>query len=325
MKKDINIVSSMVGKGLEREYLLLRALLNAHDCYVVGLHYTDYANSTLVRADVNIFLEVVMPNVFNLSRENWLCPNCEWWNPINDRFLPQFTKILCKTQDCYRLWCQKVGATKCVYTGFLSRDLYRPEIPRETKFLHVAGESEFKNTEAVIGAWRLKLIQNVFKRPPLTVVTRQKKYQDLCEGVEGVTCITRASEEELVQLMNSHLFHLIPSAYEGFGHALHEGVGCGALVITTDAPPMSEVAGIVQEWKVPVVGKYQRSLAQLNQVSAESVLGQVRRATVAAKGAFNTGCTDPKFMTDRQESARKAFLEQNESFSKKFLSLVGVA
>jgi glycosyl transferase family 1 len=325
MKKDINIVSSMVGKGLEREYLLLRALLNVHDCYVVGLHYTDYANATLVRADVNIFLEVVMPNVFNLSRENWLAPNCEWWNPINDRFLLQFNKVLCKTMDCYRIWCQKVGAQKCVYTGFLTRDLYRPTIVKEIKFLHVAGESEFKNTEAVIGAWRLKLIQNVFKRPPLTVVTRQKKYQDLCEGVEGVTCITRASEEELVQLMNSHLFHLIPSAYEGFGHALHEGVGCGALVITTDAPPMSEVAGIVPEWKVPVVGRYQRALAQLNQVSSESVLGQVRKATVAAKGAFNTGCPDPKLIEGYQAKARAAFLEQNESFSKRFLDLVGVA
>jgi hypothetical protein len=54
--KDINIITSLVGKGLEREYLLLKDLLAAHDCYTVGIHYTNWANATLVRADVNIFL-----------------------------------------------------------------------------------------------------------------------------------------------------------------------------------------------------------------------------------------------------------------------------
>jgi hypothetical protein len=153
-KKDINIVSSLVGKGLEREAHLLRDLLGEHDIYTVLIHYTDYANATLVRADYNLFLEVVMPNVFNLSRNNFLFPNNEWWNPINDRFLPQFNKICCKTMDCYRTWCAKVGPDKCLYTGFEARDLYDPSIPRENRFLHVAGESEYKNTEAVITAWK---------------------------------------------------------------------------------------------------------------------------------------------------------------------------
>ncbi len=319
-KKDVNIVSSLVGKGLEREAHLLRDLLSEHDIYTVLIHYTDYANATLVRADYNLFLEVVMPNVFNLSRENWLLPNCEWWNPINDRFLPQFSKVLCKTMDCYRIWSQKVGAQKCVYTGFEARDLYDPTIPRENRFLHVAGESEYKNTEAVITAWKSG---NWGIKPfPLTVVTRQKRYQDMCLGLtddrkDRITLINRADEGELKRLMNSHRFHILPSSYEGFGHALHEGIGCGALMITTDAPPMSEFGGIMGDWKVPCVNKSTRALAQLAMVNFSGVMVAAMKAVSAA--------TNQAFIERKSQEARQAFLAEREAFRKRFLTLVGVA
>lgn len=315
MKKDVNIVSSMCGKGLEREYLLLKALFAAHDVYTVGIHYTNYAGAALVRADVNIFLEVVMPNVFNLSRENWLVPNCEWWNPINDRFLPLFTKVLCKTKDCFRIWSAKVGENNCVFTGFEARDLYKPGVPRENKFLHVAGESEFKNTESVINAWRSSNWS--YKPFPLTVITRQRKYQELCQNVEGVTCLSRVTDDELVELMNSHRFHLLPSAYEGFGHALNEGLGCGALVITTAAPPMSEFEGVVSNWKVPVINKTARSLAQLAHVSPVGVMVAACKAISAADNVPELEC--------RSRQARESFLSSRELFRKKILALVGVS
>jgi len=323
-KKDVNVVTSLVGKGLEREYLLLKDLLSSHDVYTVGIHYCNWANATLVRADINIFLEVVHPLAFSLSRENWLFPNSEWWDARNNQFLDRFTKICCKTLDCYRIWCQKVGPQKCVYTGFEARDLYRPDVTRENKFLHVAGESEFKNTEAVVGAW--KMGNWSYKPLPLTVVTRQKKYQNLCEGVPGVTCIVRASEEELVQLMNSHRFHLIPSAYEGFGHILNEGLGCGALVITTDAPPMSEFAGVQRDWSVSVTTRTERALAQLSHVTPVGVQVACGKAIQAADSGEFVGDngTDLGRGSRSGYEVRKAFLASRESFRKTFLSLVGV-
>lgn len=329
-KKDINVVSSFCGKGLELEFNLLKSLLAERDCYTNGYHYCNVAGSTFVRADLNIYLEVLMPNVFSLSRENWLVPNSEWWNAANDRFLPQFTKVLCKTKDCERIWKQKLAndrPDRVTYTGFAVRDLYDPEVPREKKILHLAGESEFKNTEAVIEGWKKAVAQNDLQPFTLTVVTRQKKYRDMCEGVDRLTCHERVSDAELKTLLNSHMVHLMPSAYEGFGHSLHEGILCGGLMITTDAPPMSEFAGIQRDWSVQVSKTTPRSLAQLYEVTPDSVLDALRRMVSSINPPMSMAhlrFQAEEHLKKRSVAARAAALNEQANFKQKFLDLVGV-
>jgi hypothetical protein len=320
LKKDITIVSSMVGAGLEREYLLLKALLESNGDYVMGVHYTDM-NSQLHPSDIMISFEVVAPRTLNLSKENWLFPNSEWWDLRNDQFLPYFSKILCKTQDCYDIWCKKVGANKCVYTSFEARDLYKPEIQREYKFLHVAGKSEHKNTESVLNAWALPH-DGQEPLPPLTVVARGPKIEapflnrrlDDMFPDKNVTYHAMLPDDKIIELMNTHKFHVIPSMYEGFGHVIHEGLGCDAFVITTDARPMNTYEGIVRECLIPVSGVTPYRLAQLNQVSAISVNNMVRKAVQILK-------SEEAAQESERPNAREAFLKNREFFQRQILDL----
>ena len=319
MKKDITIVTSLVGAGLEREYLLLREFLMAQGHYVMGVHYTDFS-CALHPSDITISLEVISPRTLSLSRENWFAPNCEWYNNINDRFLPQITKILCKTKDCYDIWCRKVGPEKCVYTSFEARDIYRPEIPREVKCLHIAGKSEYKNTEAVCRAWRMAHLPHVMPLPQLTIVARAPVFdpqwkEDAPFHDSNVVHFAHVSDDEIIQLMNSHQIHVIPSMYEGFGHSIHEALGCGNLVITTDATPMNTYDGIVQECLVSVSERIPRALAQLNHVFPQSVNDAVRKAA-------NLIWVHPEQAKEKSEYARQAFLANRDFFRKTFMELV---
>ena len=268
------------GVGLQADYELLRHELEQRGHTVRGVQFNAkplVANP----ADVNIFLEVVAPEVFKTAPVQWVVPNPEWWFAGWAAY--PWDRVLAKTRDCERIFRAKMGM-KCSYLGWMARDLYQSAIPRERKFLHVAGKSRFKNTHAVINGCDLVGV-------PLTVVG------------EHTSSPRRVDHEELVQLMNSHFCHVMPSAYEGYGQVLHEAQGCGQVIITTDAPPMNEMpgtvlvppvsyavhhAGILHRVTATDVGKAVRKVLELPPTAVE-LMGHAHRAQFARdRRAFHT-------------------------------------
>lgn len=294
-----------MGAGLHREAILLQELLAAHGHTSRLMHYTDGDNAPMERADINISLEVVMPRALSLARENWLAPNSEWWSPTYDQYLPYFSKIICKTRDCFDIWSAKVGAEKCVYTSFEARDLYRADIPRQNRFLHVAGKSGNKGTDAVIRAWQH--IPNSLW--PLTVVASNPEYRILWErNHSNIEFFSKVDEPELIRLMNSCRFHVAPSPYEGFGHSIHEGWSCGAFVIVPDAPVYQ---GATASFPLIRVSNYMpQRLAKMAQCTPVDVRDACATAVHDFGDADVTQCT------------RKFFLEDREFFRTTFMRLV---
>ena len=298
-----NLVSNVRnGAGLERDCLILRSLLESQGKRVNLVQFTSRDEPP--SADVNIFLEVVAPHVFQYGREQWFIPNSEYiWNA--DAIFGKFSKVLCKTNDAFDIWGAKSG--NAIYTGFESSDLYRSDIKKQTEFLHLAGLSGTKNTEAVIAAWR------DFELPyPLTVVSVKDYVAELCDGLPNVTFKRRVSDDELVELLNRCQFHLMPSEYEGWGHVIHEGLGCGAVMITTNAPPMNSYLGIHPNLLVSVSRSKRWGCAQLHSVDASAVADAI---TMAME------------LTDSERAeigahARQFFLNGRNEFRRKLSSLV---
>ncbi|MCK9154705.1 MAG: glycosyltransferase [Paludibacteraceae bacterium] len=223
----INIYTSLNGVGLEKDASLLIKLLSGcgYEIHVFDRKRSQRGN----RADIQIHLEIPRYDCIQLSKRNILIPNPEWFYPNWKDGLLKFKEIWCKTLDSFKIF-QKLHQS-CVLTGFISQDFYLPEIRKEKKLIHISGYSKTKGTLEIIKAYRRD------KNLPKCLFVGTSEWDVSGCNIEQ---LGRVSESDLKRLMNENLIHLCPSYYEGWGHYLHEAASTGAIVITTDAPPMSE-------------------------------------------------------------------------------------
>jgi Glycosyl transferases group 1 len=298
--KRFNIITNLTnGVGLQREFEILRDVLVSAGHAVTGVDFqrTDGCPA----ADVNLFLETVVPTVFGTAPQNWVMPNPEWWSDEYQHSLPHISRVLCKTRHAYDLFRDRAGDRAC-YVGFMSRDLYQPDVERKLRFLHVAGNSQLKNTEAVLRAWkhlsyRLTVVSPYFCRE--------------ASKIKHVKAYDRVSDEKLVRLMNSRQFHICPSKYEGFGHYLHEALGVGAVVITADAPPMNELE-LSRELLVPASSTQRRCLAPLHDITPEALAARVKHVAELSSSRIR----------EISRAARSYFEHERAGFPRRFLEVV---
>lgn len=309
-KKTINIITNISnGAGLQKDAEIFAALLEklghsyrliAYDRPHQGLSYP---------ADINLFMEVMVPYLLNTAAVNWLMPNSEWWDAnTGECALPRINLVLCKTHDCEAIWNRKMGG-RTYYTGFEAVDFSSniPVLNKDMAFLHLAGNSGTKNTNAVINCWRQ------YAPPyPVTIVSRDPAVRVQCHGVKNVTYEQRLADSHVSHALNSFRFHLMPSEYEGYGQGMHEALGCGGIVITTNAPPMTEFPGIPQELLIPSSGTFIRRIATAHSVTAEGVRDAVLRAASLS----------PDRLVRLSQEAREGFESERSAFRERIARLL---
>lgn len=302
-----NLISNITnGAGLEKDTNLLKALLESFGHAVTCTMFNEN-NPTFRQHDINIFIEVVTPAWIRFARENILMPNSEWWYPCWDHMLPHVTRVLCKTKACHEIWSRKVGPNRAIMMGFESNDFYRPEVERLPKFLHLAGKSETKNTATVCAAWR------DYNLPyPLTVSAFKPEIIQHCRGIQNLTLVERFTDEQAIVALNSHQFHIMPSKNEGYGMAIHEALSCKGIVLTTDAPPMNEFAGIDRLMCIPVASSTPRLLTKFYEVTPGALAATVHKAARLDAG----------YIQVLGDAARIGFLQEREQFRNEFKKLM---
>jgi glycosyltransferase involved in cell wall biosynthesis len=227
---------------------LIQHRLRIPDASVIDLlsEARAIAKSSLVKAAVNLHLEDFKLRWKDAARQNWWIPNQEWQRIPLEEIKHHVDLVLCKTKEAVAIFTSLGFATR--YIGFTTGDRRDLSIPREWRALHVAGQSPHKGTHSVISAW-----MNKPDWPVLDVVWTSPTMSENDLPANIVLHQGHVGDDELRFLQNRSLFHVCPSAVEGFGHTLMEGMSCGACVITTDAPPMNELVesdrGVLVGWE----------------------------------------------------------------------------
>lgn len=306
-----NICTKQNGLGLETDTYILKNLLEVwgHSVTIVPMVNRDQIDIH-PDADINIFIELIAPTLFPHARKQWFIPNQEWFLADHTQYLSNMDKVLCKTQAAFRSFSPL--AKNCTVIGFESPDLYDPNVPRKRVFLHVAGGSGYKNSESVSYAFA-KFLDDRWDKDCNRDLVYIGQHEHLLNGAQyhpNIKYIKRAGRAELKHFMNECLFHILPSKAEGWGQAIHEGLSCGSVMITTDYPPMNEFSGasiFIPPGKIDSV-----SLGHLAWVGAYHVRDAVQKAWAMK----------PDEIAAAQKKAREYFLTQRESFRTKFKGLV---
>ncbi|MBB6188119.1 glycosyltransferase [Rhodanobacter sp. MP7CTX1] len=188
--------------------------------------------------DANIMLEHVRPAYLGLARRNLFIPNPEWMSQRDERHLHQIDALLAKTRVAASIF--QARGIRTLYIGFRSTDCLISQVPRQPRFLHLAGASRMKGTRRLLALWRRHP-----EWPPLLVLQAPQTAQSIPstparDNVEH-RIATLDDIDEVRRLQNSHVFHLCLSEAEGWGHYIAEAMSCGAVVITCDVPPMNEM------------------------------------------------------------------------------------
>jgi glycosyltransferase involved in cell wall biosynthesis len=254
--RKIRIIGKSNGVGLSRDIKLLADCLR-EDGHQVSVHAIDateakHRRSLLTQAkvrmklaglgarpaaadrvDVNVMLEHLWPEFLCHARQNVVVPNPEWFDRNDMRFLDRVDSVWAKTQHAAEIY-RSFGSNTHVIS-FDSEDRYRPDVPRERRFFHLAGKSTMKGTDRLLRAWAARP-----HWPTLTVMQHSAETHD----VRAANIDHRygyMEEQQLLYEQNACMFHVCTSLTEGWGHYIVEALSVGAVTLTVDAAPMNEL------------------------------------------------------------------------------------
>jgi glycosyltransferase involved in cell wall biosynthesis len=253
LKRSVSLVYWASGSGIEKDIRILdRALSDSG--YSVNHIVTRNRKSKperifrflwqlprlVFKRNIQVHVEQIHREQFRFGKINILMPNPEFtdsalFNKIDERPI-----VFCKSRRAENLFNQQ--GLKSLYTGFTSEDNFKPDYKKDfRRFIHVAGASNFKGTDVVADVWRRHP-----DWPTLTIIRTLKDCygnpRKSFKGSGNLEVIERwLPEDQLAELQNTSGIHLCPSEMEGFGHYIVEALSVGSIVVTTDAPPMSEL------------------------------------------------------------------------------------
>jgi len=143
--------------------------------------------------------------------------------------------------------------------------------------LHVGIDVWYKNRAGVIEVYS-RYAEQVSEPLPLVIVgVGEQIGREFVPGKGRMIQVEGIPSEVLNALYSCAAVLLFPSLEEGFGWPIAEAMACGCPVITTDKPPMSEVAGDV--------GIYlRRKIAQNDQCWVDEGAATLRRVIETSSG-----------------------------------------
>ena len=193
------------------------------------------------RIDVAIFIERILNHpVLQIARHRILVPNPEWLFGQSAHLAARCTEFWHKSRFSQEQLAARFPQARHRLTGFSSQDPGL-RVREYSSFLHLRGNLATRRHSGLL----VELWQEHPEWPDLHVQFHGNDLDiNLAHWLSRGNIHLRLgwmAEAEYMETAANHGIHICTSEHEGFGHYINEARAMGALVVTTDAPPMNEL------------------------------------------------------------------------------------
>lgn len=291
-QRRVRIILPTGGSGLVQDAEIYQTLIPNSYTIQVDRNSPDIHPEANVEADVNLYLESVHARHSSFpAKEYWLMVNQEYFFL---RYAEVVDVLIVKTRYAEKILSEYVKKlalpTRVVYLGHTSLPQSIETDKDWNLLVHFAGRSRQKGTRQLIRMWqRRKGFRHLNPNSRLVITCRDACLNKIIEELRdvpsrdngwfdpktGLTVYSRLGDEELANLRCRAGAFICPSIVEGYGHYINEGMASGAVVITSNFPPMNELVPpnrflippekVVESWEVMepfgilepfIIGKY---------------------------------------------------------------------
>lgn len=227
--------------------------IQAYQQFFQNSYVADRKTNDREMVDINFYIEMPFDSYIDQARINLVMPNYEYliYEPTRLttlKLLEKMDLVICKTLITAD-YCQKLKNRygfnyQIVYTRHTTIVTNVTKMvgikPDHSTWLHAAGRSQWKQTDAVLSAW----VRHP-EWPQLVVTCRDECIQNrYLRGIpylraRNIRVIEFAPDLAILQYQIRN--HICPSIVEGYGHYLNEARAYGCFIITADYPPMNEL------------------------------------------------------------------------------------
>lgn len=221
VSQDVHILHGMIAHTLGQE---------------TEIRHIPHYHPQCAQAEVNFFIEVINPALFIFAKKNIWIPNPEWTYKTWEPYANMVDEIWVKTHEAetlFREWSSKVR-----YVGWTSIDKVMPDKKNYHKAIVPVGKNMWRNPRPLIQVymWIRKNDPTMYVRLPELHIVHSPDHVTLPPIPEEVREKIILHSEVMKETDYDALLHecglcICLSAAEGFGHAVHEAMSAGCVLV----------------------------------------------------------------------------------------------
>jgi glycosyltransferase involved in cell wall biosynthesis len=277
----INLIGNhRKGTGVSQDVQILHGLIAHVFGDDVQVRHIPHFYPQSPQAEINFFIEVINPSLFQYAAKNIWIPNPEWtyktWLP----YAHMVDEIWVKTHEAEKLfWQEDIKAPKVRYIGWTSIDKVQPSKKNYRKAIVPVGKNIWRNPKPIVQAYLKiqKTIPSMYPGLPELHIVHEPSavpVPPIPESLEGKIKLHSEvlKEKDYDDLLQECGLCICMSAAEGFGHAVNEAMSAGCALILSPIDAFRELTEHALWVSNSKVTPHPHCLGQLEDIEIDSLV-----------------------------------------------------